>query len=265
MTQLSTLATLEGRAVLRAMFRELRYERRTGSFSAMMLCLRVCIREREIFRYISRDVTVQHSLGVAGGISLWMQEIINRFYFSVISSFVYFGAAILLLVVGLRRVMSTIPDWYLVGSVLLESMMLVVMFVVMFFSPSEEETDIETESTTESELVREIGEIASDYASSGVRLEHIAESLEALVERQDALVEAVKENTRAAALAISPNPQMLEQMAGVNAALAEFRQTLNELNESARSLQHEEIQAAVRHELQRIVTGAVATQPPADR
>ena len=256
MTQLSTLATLEGRAVLRAMFRELRYERRAGSFSAMMLCLRVCVREREIFRYVSREVSVQHPLGIAAGFSLWMQEIINRFYFSVISSFVYFGAAVLLLVVGLRRVMDTIPDWYLVGSVILESLMLVVMFVVMFFSPSEEETDVETESSAESELLREIGEIAGDYASSGIRLEQIAGALESLGRQQEELVRAVRENTGTAALAIAPNPQMLSSMAEVNAALAAFRDTLAELNDSAKALRREEVEAAVRRELQRIVSAA---------
>ncbi len=256
MKQLSTLATLEGRAILRAMYREMRYERRIGSFSAMMLCLRVCVREREIFRYTNREITVQHPLGVISGCSLWMQEIINRFYFSVISSFVYFGAAILLLVVGLRRVFDTIPDDYLVASVILESLMLVMMFVVMFFSPSEEETDPETESSVENELVREIGEIAGDYATSGMRLETITEKLESLTSQQEKLTAAVRETAESTALAVAPNPQMLAAMNDITIALAAFRNTLVELNESARSLHREEIEASVRRELQRIVTAA---------
>lgn len=256
MTQLSTLATLEGRAVLRAMFRELRYERRVGAFSAIMLCLRVCVREREIFRYTNREVTVIHPLGLISGVSLWMQEIVNRFYFSVISSFVYLGAAILLLVVGLRRVMDTIPDWYLIAGIVLESSMLVAMFIVMFFSPSEEETDIETESSAENELIREIGEIAGDYASAGIKLDSIAETLETIAERQEDIAKAMRENLEIAALAIAPNPQMLDAMNKVNAALSDFRTTLAELNEGARTLRREEIEAAVRRELQRIIAAA---------
>ena len=38
-----------------------------------------------------RDVVILHPLGVWSGTTLWMQEVVNRFYYSAINAFVYAG------------------------------------------------------------------------------------------------------------------------------------------------------------------------------
>ena len=108
MRELSTLATLEGRSVIRDIFRELRFERQMSSFSATMLLWRICTKETELKRFSVQEVSILYPLGTMSGTSLWLQEIINRFYYSTINSFVYFGAAILLFTVGLRRIYDSI-------------------------------------------------------------------------------------------------------------------------------------------------------------
>ena len=115
MRELSTLATLEGRSVIRDIFRELRFDRQMSSFSATMLMWRMCTKETDLKRFSVQEVHILYPLGTMAGTSLWLQEIINRFYYSTINSFVYFGAAILLVTVGLRRIYDTIPDWMFVS------------------------------------------------------------------------------------------------------------------------------------------------------
>ena len=65
-----------------------------SGFSTSLLCWRICTSERELFRYSKNEVTVLHPLGFFSGSGLWMEEIVNRYYYSTINSFVYFGAAI---------------------------------------------------------------------------------------------------------------------------------------------------------------------------
>ena len=163
MLQIESLSSLEGRSVLHDVFREFRYTKRMNTISTLALCWRICTKERELYRFADAEVTVLHPLGIFSGTGLWMEEIVNRFYFSTINSFVYFGAAILLVSVGFRRIYDDLPDSIVIGSVIFEALMLMFMFVVMFFSPTEEEAERSSENSTVEELVREVGEIARDY------------------------------------------------------------------------------------------------------
>ena len=58
MRELSTLATLEGRSVIRDIFRELRFERQMSSFSATMLLWRICTKETELKRFSVQEVSI---------------------------------------------------------------------------------------------------------------------------------------------------------------------------------------------------------------
>jgi hypothetical protein len=188
MRELSTLATLEGRSVIRDIFRELRFERQMSSFSATMLMWRICTKETELKRFSVQEVSILYPLGTMSGTSLWLQEIINRFYYSTINSFVYFGAAILLVTVGLRRIYDTIPDWVVVSSISLEAILLGMMFFIMYFSPLDEEEGDEQSNAERSrefsELLREVGEISRDYAAMAVRLEQITDAMQEIYDKR---------------------------------------------------------------------------------
>jgi uncharacterized membrane protein len=197
MKTIPSLASIEGRNLLHTAYRELRYDRRNGMFSTLIICWRICTSEQSLFRYTSIDYSIEQPLGILSGTSLWMQEIINRFHFATVNSFVYFGAAILLVVIGLRRVFdSMVSDTLVISSIVLEAMMLIFMFIVMFFTPSESE-DVQHEKDTEQQepledIVREIGEISRDYASISVRLDSIADNLETMVKIQEELTNATR-------------------------------------------------------------------------
>jgi hypothetical protein len=255
MLQLDTLSSLEGRAILHDCFREFRYAKRMNTLSTLALSWRICTKEREIYRYSQSEVTVLHPLGIVSGTSLWMEEIVNRFYFSTINSFVYFGAAILLVSVGFRRIYEDLPDFIVIGSVIFEAVMLMFMFIVMFFSPTDDgETDTSAETAAVSELIREVGEIARDYAAISVRLEVIGDSLENISTRQEALITSSAEAVKIASMAVAPNPQLLDSMRETTIALKQFTNVLQTLTASAEMLKREEIELAVRREIEHILT-----------
>jgi len=258
MKSISSLASIEGRVLLHKAYRELRFERRMGLISTLLICWRICCNERSLSRYTDYDCTIEQPLGVSSGTVLWMQEIINRFHYSTVNSFVYFGAAILLVVIGLRRVFeNTISDTFVIGSIILEATMLIFMFIVMFFSPPDnDDSDIfveENETEEVQDIIREIGEIARDYASISVRLDSIAETLETVAQTQEQLTKTTQTAILAVSEAVSPNPEMIEQMRLTNSALKDLTHTIEKLNKSASQIEKTAIEQAVRSELTRII------------
>jgi hypothetical protein len=261
MKQIETLSSLEGRAILRRVYQELKFDKQLSSFSSLLLCWRICTHEREIFKYVNQDVTIVHPLGFFSGTALWMEEVLNRFYFSTINSFVYFGAAVLLILIGIRRFTPDFNDNIVIAGVIFESLMLVFMFLIMLFSPPEEVSlsggEITDEQNSVSDLIIEVGEIATDFAAVVVNLEQLSDTMKSILESQSQLIESVKELAHSNVLAVSPNPQLIETMKNTNHALEDFRQTVNNLNIAAETLKREEIEIAVRKEVERVLVNKV--------
>lgn len=261
MRELSTLATLEGRSVIRDIFRELRFERQMSSFSATILMWRICTKETDLKRFSVQEVNILYPLGTMSGTSLWLQEIINRFYYSTINSFVYFGAAILLVTVGLRRIYDTIPDWIVVSSISLEAILLGMMFFIMYFSPLDEEEGDEQSNAERSrefsELLREVGEISRDYAAMAVRLEQITDAMQEMSMRQEALISTTRDSVQIAAQAIAPNPELIDTLKQTGEQFKSFNAIVESLSKSAQELRKEEIEFAVRRELEKIIADTV--------
>jgi hypothetical protein len=258
MEQIQTLSTLRGRVVLRDIVRELRYEKQVSSITTLLTCWRLCAFERDVYRYSKRQIIVVHTLGLFRGTSLWLQEVVNRFYFSTINSLVYLGAAILLVLVSGYRFTDRVDTRLVLAGVALEASMLLVLFVVMFFSPSddidmEEPTNDAEENGDLRELISEIGDIATDYAGAGARLEAIAAALSDVTARQDEILGAVNEVARAVSFAANPQPEFIETMRQTNLTLQAFHLNVQALVEATHTLRREEIQRAVRVEVERML------------
>lgn len=172
MLTFETLATPPGRALLRDIYRDLRFEKHVGALSTMGVLWRICTTERDLFRTVNRDVTVLHPLGLWSGTGLWMQEIVNRYFYAAINAFVYIGAAFLLVAIGLNRTKIIDTPSIVVAAIIVEATLLVVLFAVMFFSPPDDDVmSAEAgESDVSKELLRELGEIGRDYAAMAVQL-----------------------------------------------------------------------------------------------
>ncbi len=261
MTQLETLSAVQGRALLREIYRELRFERQLGAIATLRACWSICTTERELFRLTKRDVIVLHPLGVWAGTSLWMQEIVNRHFYAPVNAVVYLGAAGLLLAVGLNRTHVIDTPALVVAGIVVEALLLAVLFVVMFFAPPDE-TDVPSLSpaggtgTTE-ELLRELGEIGRDYAAMAVQLESIAGTLSDVVERQDAMLSTVTDSVQAAISAVAPNPELLASMKETTSALNAFAGSVGILAERLRAVERQEVERLVRTELERMLSTTI--------
>jgi hypothetical protein len=260
MKKIETISSLEGRRYLQKIYRELRFEKQRSAIAALIILWRICTREKEIYKHSKHEITVLYSLGFFRGTGLWMQEIINRHFFSTINSFVYLGAAVLLVLIGVRRFSESVSIEAVIAGIVFEALMLVFMFVVMLFSPSEE-IDVEEESSEEptaEEIVNEIGEIGRDFAAALVQLEEISGKLDRTMQMQSELIKNSGEIARSNAEAVLPNPSMIEAMNSTNLALAEFKNTVDTLNDSVKSLRKEEIEHCVRKEIERIIVDKLA-------
>jgi methyl-accepting chemotaxis protein len=266
MEQIQTFSTVRGRAALRDIFRELRYEKQVSGFTTLLTCWRLCTFEREAYRYSKRQVTIIHSLGLFRGTSLFLQEIVNRFYFSTINSLVYLGAAALLLIISAYRFTDKVDNRAVLAGVALEALMLFILFVVMFFSPSddvESEVSIDADSgggsanTDIRELITEVGEISADYAAFTERLDTVTSTLSGMISRQDELIGAVNEMARSVSLASTPQPEFIESMRQTNTALQAFQRNVHDLVDATHTLRREEIQRAVRVEVERMLANRV--------
>ena len=261
MTQLETLSSVQGRALLRDIYRELRFERQLSGTATLRICWQICTRERELVRLTKRDVVVLHPLGVWNGTSLWMQEIVNRYFYAAINAFVYLGAALLLVAVGLNRTRIIDSPIIVVVGVLLEAVLLIALFTVMFFTPADEPDEItvtgDGQGSMTDELLRELGEIGRDYAAMAVQLETIGSALLDVVERQDTLIRAVRESVDTAVSAVAPNPALMTSMQETTSALASLNQSVSALDERLRSVERQEVERLVRIELERILSRTI--------
>jgi len=257
MEQIQTLSTTRGRSLLRDIFRELRFEKQVSGFTALLTCWRLCALERDIYRYSRFQVTAIHSLGIFRGTSLWMREIVNRFYFSTINSLVYLGAAILLVIIAAYRFSETIDTRLVVGSVLFEAALLLLLFVVMFFSPAD---DIELEQEGEEEeaseirqLISEVGDISTEYAASAEKLDTVSATLTEIAALQRDLIASVQKLSELTASAVAPTPEFTTTVRQTNDSLVEFTRSVRSFIDAAEALHRDEIHRAVRSEVERVL------------
>lgn len=192
-----------------------------------------------------------HPLGMFRGAALWMEETVNRFYFSSINSFVYLGAAVLLVLIGVRRFSSVVSEQVIIAGLIFEASMLVLMFSVMFFTPGQDISEETAKSNENEDILSEIGEIGRDFASAVLQIEQLASGVEKLSARQEESIAAANKATEIAAAAISPNPQLLETMRETGAALKDLNSKINELSAEIEEIRKEKIESAVRAELEK--------------
>jgi hypothetical protein len=260
MKKVDSLSSSRGRLLLQELYYELKYHKQLGSLAIVMICWRVCVYDLELSKYVKTEVSILHKLGFIRGTKIWMEEIVNRFFFSTINSFVYFGAAILLLLIGVRRFSESMDDSLVIAGVIFESLLLFFMFIVMLFTPDEDSPTYiysEPSDDTQAELISEIGEIARDFAQSAVQLENLNNQLGILNDNQVNLINKIEVMATSMADSSSPNPELIKEMKQTNEELGNFRKSLAELNSIATTLKKEEIEFSVRKELEKIISNKV--------
>jgi hypothetical protein len=262
MKKIDSMSSIEGRQALSKLFLELKYEKNISALSCLAVSWKVCTNERELAKHSSQEAIVVHPLGFFAGTALWLEEIVNRYYFSTINSFVYLGAALLLILIGIRRFSDSVSDTVVIAGVCFEALMLVFMFIVMFFSPQEDilqngEKNLNGAGAEMQDILIEVGEIARDFASTSASFEQVNESLKEMVRQQKELISSVEKIGAAAADAVAPNPRLIELMKETNQSFEGLKSSVERLNQSTASLQKEAVEAAVRKEIEKYFVNRV--------
>lgn len=254
--QISSLDTIKGRKILKNIYFDLKFNKMINSLSVLLILWRICTNKDQIEKYSNIDVEITHNLGFARGTALWMQEIFNRYYFSMLNAFVYLGAAILLLIVGIRRFSDLINDTIVIFGFVLEALLLVLMFIFLLFSPKDdiiEEVEKEDKEDETENLISEIGEIARDFADASLKLNYINQNLTEISSNQKQLLNSIEKISENIIQTVQPNTTMLEIMDKTNKQLEQFNQALNILNNDLNEIRKENIEFLVKKQLENLI------------
>lgn len=250
MELIDNLSTIKGRKFLNKLFYQMRYEKQIGSLRVLFACLRICISERDTNKFIESNISIIHPLGVFSGTKLWLEEILYRYYFTTISSFVYFGAAILLTLVGFRKFYN-LEIVYVIYGLLLESFLLIVMFVTMFFAPNDD-IDI-NENELADDLLDEIGEIATDFAKSVDKLDNISYKIEEIVNNQNNILNLLTILIEKNINITNPNDEFKKVMEQNIIEIQKFSSSVSDLNNVIEKIKEENVKYEVRTEIEKLL------------
>ena len=256
MQTIETMASIEGRRLLHSIFRELRFERQLSAFRILFTTWKICTSELNTGDFSNKDITILHKIGIFKGTSIWMEEIVNRFFFSSVLSLVYFGAAFLILVIGLNRFTDYVPLFLLIAAVVFESTMLMVMFLTMLFSPKDDSYYTEegnNDVSSKDEILIEIGEIGRDLASVVVQLENLHDTFKGIIAVQTDMVESLKEANRINMDLAKPNPELIDHLKKTNQELEQFKNTFGEINQSISQIKDQKIDEKVKEQIAKII------------
>ena len=260
--QLSNLATPAGRAAYQAYWHDLVVERRSAVLPALWQLWRTASFGGEL-RISSTEAVyrVGHPLGPRVGTRVFMEEIIVRHYFNNVQALVYLGAVLLLVFLGLRFAGLLSETTSLIG-VAIEAVMLLILFAVLFYSPEENDQPVtvtpaepvagpQADHAEQRDVIREvleeIEEIGSSYASVAMRLEHLARAQEEGLQELSRKVGQIQGLDQ-----LNRHSQQLET---TNALLGRLVDTIDSMNGRIDKLFGKELEYYVRQELERIVRG----------
>lgn len=262
--RIETLTSLEGRKFLYELYQKLRYENELSGFMILIICWKVCVFEKNPSKFVKTDVIILHSLGVLKGTKLWIEETVNRHYYSTINSFVYFGAAILLVLIGVRKFSDSISTELVIGSIIFEASMLMLIFIVMLFSPDEDLFEEEQESE-ESILIHEIGEISTEFATAVSKLETVSFELKNINYNQTEMINKLSESIELLSKAVSPTDEFNDNIKETNEQIKSLKSHIEQLTNNTKELREKDIRFEIRREIENLLIDKVGRNDKKDK
>ncbi len=267
MEKIRSIASIEGRQLLRTAYEYLRLKAGRNSLAVLWTTWKLATTEKEFVNHIpNAEFTIEQPLGILRGTGVWLQEIVNRYYYPQVNALVYFGAALLLVLIGLNRFVDLSKSFVIAG-IILEASLLLLLFVVLLFTPvqidqetapssrsSDSALQTETIQLLLKDLVNDIGDIAKDYLQATATLEKMTEALSEAVEHQREVLPQLQTIVHSIQQFFPPPPDLTAAIRQTAEALASLRQELVTLQESVAKLREENIREAVRKELEKIVS-----------
>lgn len=266
MNVIESIATLEGRSLLRQIYETLRYEYNRNSITILFITWRIATIEKETAPLVQDyDYHIKNTLGIFRGTGVWLQEIVNRYYSPQVNALVYFGAALLLIIIGLNRFIG-IPSSFVIAGIVIEASLLFLLFIVLLFTPVEIPNmtpageQLPTTDQLLQDLIRDIGEISSDYAKLVQKLDEITTNLSSIAYYHQQNQQTLEDLTRSLQNFLPHSPEFLESLQKTTEALGDLRLEIARLKESTEQLQIENVRNLVRKELEDILLNRVKTK-----
>ncbi|MBC8144719.1 MAG: hypothetical protein H7X80_03980 [bacterium] len=256
--RLSNLATPSGRTAYQELWHDLIVHQRRAVVPALWQLWRTAAFGQEMRMTASDNAyRIGHPLGPRIGTRVFMEEIVVRHYFNNVQALVYFGAVILLVFLGLRFAGLISESASLIG-IAIEAFMLLVLFTVLFYAPEEDpqtndvvlvpgraERDGDDDREIIRDVLKEIEEIGSSYASIAIRLEQTSRSQDEALRELAERVSAIK--------GLNLLESHAERLETTNTLLAQLTESIENMNKRVDLLFGKEIEFHVRQELQRLV------------
>ncbi len=268
MEQIRSIASVEGRQLLRQAYQILRFEHNQNPASVLWTTWKIATTEKELSTVLPElQFTIAEPLGILRGTGVWLQEIVNRYYYPQVNAMVYFGAALLLVLIGLNR-FTHLPKAFVIAGIVFEASLLLLLFLVLLFTPVESENSFAATASQKAaaeqfseetlqfiqDLVHDIEDIAKDHANATAYLEAIQEDLRNLVNHQGKLTEILQQLTTSLQQFLPPPADLLRSIQQTTEALSLLKQEILTLQETVATLRDENIQYAVRKELEKILS-----------
>lgn len=256
---LSNLATPAGRSAYQEYWHDLVHEQRRAVLPSLWQLWRTAAFGAEM-RVTASETSYRpsHPLGPRVGTRVFMEEIIVRHYYNNVQALVYFGAVILLVFLGLRFAGLMSENIALIG-IAIEAVMLLILFAVLFYAPEEEPFGLPSGSDTaekgidqggeDREVIREvlgeIEEIGSSYASLALKLEQSARGQEEGLRELSQKIGAIQ--------GLNLLESHAERLETTNTLLAQLTGAIESMNQRVDMLFGKELEFHVRRELERLV------------
>lgn len=146
----------EGRLILNEFYHDRRIQHKI-ELATVLECWRLCKRGTEIQLTDGRLIYIENPLGFRLGTRVCIEEIIGRYYYNSVQGWVYFGAMVLLVFVGLR-LGGVIPEKAALIGVGIEAFMLFLLAVVTYYSPADELASVQFQQKSSDTLLSSINQ-----------------------------------------------------------------------------------------------------------
>jgi len=255
---IDNLASVAGRKYLQRYWYENTVVARRWKLALMLSCWRLCMFGRTLYlTEAEHPITIEHKLGLRVGTRVWMEEVCYKHFSNTVQAFVYLGAVVLLVFVGLRFAELINERTALIG-VGIEASMLFVLFIVMFYTPEDAYLNIDAEEPKVDnsakeylplfrEIYDELQDIGTMNAALGRHLTEMANKQESYMKELSQKFTYPSQN--------SVGKESVELIAQLKKPLDALSASMQEINANLRRITEKELEYLVRRELERVISG----------
>lgn len=199
--------------------------------------------------------------GLWRGTLLWLEAVVVPYYGNWISAAVYFGAALLLLLVGLRRFSHLVGDGAIIAALAVESFLLLLLSLSLFAAaPTAPATSAQELTDWVSQLAIDMTEMADSAGRILSQQERLLQQWQHFGQQQHTLLQHLATLSESLRHLPAPTAELLDALHALRQSLASLEQQLQRYSEELQHWRTQELQLLVRQELAQLLSAAAANR-----